>query len=123
MMHFFYSGWELLLASAVHNMHLCAKTQRRSCSIHSYVAASHDSHLFPSHNRRTGILVKSFHQIASGQIFIGGKYAVCLLSRYSHKFGKSRAGTDKDGGKPLFIQKLVDGNGLTYHYIRLNLHT
>ncbi len=122
MMNLFYSGRKLCLASSVHDMYLRAETQCRSCRIHGYVSAAHDCYFFAACDRCIIRFVKGFHQIASGQVLIGGKYAVGIFSRNAHKHRKTCAGADKNGLKAFFLNKLIDGGRLSDDHIGLKLH-
>ena len=122
MMHFLHTGGKLLLASSVYDMHLSAQTQSRSCRIHGHVSAADHSDLLTAHDGGIGILAEGLHQVASGQIFVGGKYAVCILTGNSHELGKSCAGADEHGGKSFLIQELVDGDGFAHDHVGLDLH-
>ena len=122
-MHLLHTGRKLLLAPSVYDMYLRPKAQGRSCGVHSHVSAAHHSYLFSPHNGGVGLLVKSLHKIASGEIFIGRKDAVCLLSGNPHKLGKSCARTHKHCIKAFLCKKLVNGNGLADHHVCLYFYS
>ncbi len=122
MMDFFYSGGKFFLAPPIYDMHFRTQTQRCSCRIHGDIAAAYDSHLFTLHDRRCGIAVKCLHQIASGQIFICGEYAVGIFPRNPHELRKSCAGTYEYRIKSFFLQKLVDRRGFSDHNVSLYLY-
>ena len=121
-MNLFHSGRQLFLTSAIDNMNLRSQTQRCSGRVHCHVAAAYYRHLPAVHNGCAGILVKSFHQIASGQILIGGKYTVGILSRNSHELRQTGSRTDKHGFKPFLLNQLVNRYRFPHHYIGLYLH-
>ena len=58
-----------------YDMAFRAETQRSSRSIHRHVSSTHDSHLLTEHNGCIGSLVERLHQVASGQILVGGENA------------------------------------------------
>ena len=120
MMDFFHTGRKLFFTSSVYDMYLSAKAERCSGSIHSHVSAAYDSNLFPAHDRRFGIFAESLHQVASCQIFIGGKYTVGIFSGNSHEFGKSCSGTDKYCGKSFFRKKFVNSYRFSNNNVCLN---
>ena len=123
MMNFLHTSRKLCLTAAIYNMYLCSKTKRCSCSIHCYVSAAYNSYLFSCHNRGVIILTECLHQVVSGQILIGGKYAVGILTRNSHKFRKTCTGTDENSLKAFLIHQFINGYGLSDNHICLNGHT
>ena len=123
MMYLFHSGRKLLLTSAVYDMRFRTQTKCCSCSIHSHVSTTYNSHLFGMHDRSIGIRRKGLHQIAPGQILIGREHTVCLLTGNSHKFRKSGTGTDKDSRKAFFFHQIIDRYRLADYHIGLDLHT
>ncbi len=120
-MHFLHSRRKLLLTSPVHNMHLCAQTERCPCRVHSNIAAAYDRDLLSAHDRCVGVLVKRFHELVPGQILIGREHTIRILTRNPHKFGKSRTRTDKHSLKSLFLDQLVDRDGFADDHIFLYL--
>ena len=122
MVHFLHTGRKFFLASSVYDMYFSAETQGSPRGVHRHVSAAYHGHLLSAHDGRIGILAEGLHQIASGQIFIGGKYAVGIFPGDAHELGKARAGTDEYGRKALFLQKLVDGNGFAHDHVGFNLH-
>ena len=121
-MHLLHTGRKLFLASSVYDMYLGAETQSRSRGVHCHVSAAYHGNLLSAHDGRIGILAEGLHQIASGQIFIGGKYAVCVFSGDAHELGKSGSGADEHGGEALLVQKLVDGDGFAHDHVGFDLH-
>ena len=122
MMNLLHTGGKLFFASSVYDMYLSAKAKSGSCRIHGHVSAADHCNLLSAHDRGIGILTEGLHQIASGQVFVGGEYAVGVLTGDSHEFGKSCAGADKYGGKTFLIQKLIDGNGFSHNHISLDFN-
>ena len=122
-MNFLHPGRQLLLTAAVDNMHFCSQAQCRPGSIHGHIAASYHSHLSALHNRRLRTTLKSFHQIASGQILIGRKDTVCVLSGNPHKLRQTCTGTDEHGVKTLLLNQFVNGNGFSHYHIGLYLNS
>ncbi|GFI18619.1 hypothetical protein IMSAGC009_03795 [Lachnospiraceae bacterium] len=122
-MDFLHTGRQFFLTAPVNNMHFCPKTQSRPCGVHGYISAPYDCHLFPSHNWSIGGFVKGFHQIASCQIFVGREYPVGLFAGDTHELGQPCTGAYKYRIKAFFPKQFINGNGFSYHYIRLNGNT
>ena len=110
-MHFFHTGREFLLTSAVYDVGLRAETERCSGRVHRHVPAADDHCLFGLHDRCPGIRAERFHQIASCQIFVGREDAHRLLARDMHELGQTCAGADEDGVKTFFLHQGVDRCG------------
>ena len=92
MVNLLHTGGELGLASSVYNMYVSAQAQRGSRGVHGHVSAAHDGHLFARRDGGVIVVAECLHQVASGQILIGGEYAVGVLSGDAHELGKSGAG-------------------------------
>ena len=120
---FFAPGRELLFASAVDDMGLSAEAEGSPCRVHSHVAAADDDSLFGLHDRSSGIGAERLHQIAPGEIFVGGEDAHGLLAGNVHKLGKAGAGTDEYGIVALFLHQGINGSGLADDAVCLDLDT
>ena len=103
-------------------MYLSAQTKCGPCRVHSHVSAAYDSNLLACHDGGVIRIIEGLHQIAPGQVLIGGEYAVGCLSRDSHEHRKSGAGTDEDCLEAFLFHQLVNGSRLADHYIGLKLH-
>ena len=103
-------------------MGLSTKAERGACSIHRHITAADYDCLFALRHGSCIILQSSLHQVASGQVLIGRKYTVGILSGNTHEHGKSGTGADEYGIKALFIQKLVHSHRLADDHICLNLY-
>ena len=103
-------------------MYLCAQTKCGSGSVHGYVSAAYYGYLFAQEDRCVIIVSECLHQVASGQVFICGEYAVGIFTGDSHELGKSCAGADKYGLKALFVHQLVNGYGLSDDHVCLDLN-
>lgn len=117
MVYFFHPGRKFFFASPINNMHLCTQTQRCSRRIHGHIPAAYYRDFFSSHNGCRGFLIKCFHQVASGQIFIGRKYPVGLFTRYSHEFGQSCPRTDKYRIETFFFHKFINRYRFSHYHI------
>ena len=103
-------------------MYFRAKTQCRPGSIHGNVSAAYYRNLLACYDRCIIGIIKGLHQVAPGQVFISREYAVGCLAWNSHEHRKACAGTNKYGFKVFLLHQLVDGSGLSDHYIRLKLN-
>ena len=121
-MNLLHTGGKLFLGTAVYDMYLSAEAEGCTGRVHSHVSAADDCHLVALRDRGIVIFIKGLHQVISGQILVGGEYAAGGLARDSHELRKSRAGTDEYGVKAFLLHQLVDGDGLSYDHVGLNLH-
>ena len=117
-----HTGGKLFLTSSVYDMYLGAKTQSGSRGVHGHVASADHGDLLSAHDGRIGILAEGLHQVASGQILVGGEYTVGIFTGNPHEFGKSGSGADEHGGEALFVHKLVDGDRFSNDHVGLDLH-
>ena len=104
-------------------MYICSQTKGRSRRVHGNVSAAYNRDFFACNDRRIIAVIKRLHQIASCQIFIGGKYTVCIFPRNAHEHWKTCAGSDKYGFKPFLFHKLIDGCGFTDYNVCFKFHT
>ena len=120
---FLTSCGELFLTSAVDDVGLGAQTKGSPCCVHGHVAAADDDSLFGLHDRGPGIVAESLHQVAPGEVFVGGEDTHGLLAGDVHELGKACAGTDKDGVKALFLHQGIYSGGLADDTVGLDLDT
>ena len=96
------------------------ETERGSRCIHRYVSAADNSNLLSCCDRGIVVIAERLHQVASREVLIRGKYAVCVLTRDSHESRKTCAGTDEDCLVALFIHQLIHRYRLTDNYVCLD---
>ena len=116
------SRGQLRLASPVHNMYVRAQAQGRSRRVHGHVAAADHSHLLSRRDGGVIVLPEGLHQVASGEVLVGGEHAVGILTGDSHEFGQSGAGADEHGLEAFLVHELVDGHGFAHHHVGLDGH-
>ena len=63
-----------------------------------------------------------FHQVHTGQKFVGGIDALEIFAGDAHEARQPRARTDKHGVKPFLAQQLVDRNGSADNGVGCNFH-
>ena len=102
-------------------MYLSAKAEGCTGRVHSHVSAADDCHLVALRDRGIVIFIKGLHQVISGQILVGGEYAAGCLARIPMNFGSPAPEPMNTASKPSPHQ-LVDGDGLSYDHVGLNLH-
>ena len=104
-------------------MDLRTETERGSRCVHRYVSATDNSNLLSCSDRGIVVIAERLHQVASCEVLIRGKYAVCVLTRDSHESRKSGTGTDEDCLVALLVHQLIHRYRLTDNYVCLNINT
>ena len=114
---------KLLLGTAVHDVNfLGAHALCTAGSVHGYVAAADDSDLLRVVDRGVGVFLVRLHQIDTGQVFVRGVNAVCVLARHADKGRQTGTGANEDSLVTV-TEQLVDGLRTAYNEVQNKLNT
>ena len=121
-LHFLFSGGQLLHGAAIDDRHfLGTQTERGSRGVHGHVAAANHGHASRTENGGGGIFSVGLHEVGAGQKFVGGIDTLEGFAGDTHKLGKSRTRANENSLKA-FLEQLVHGHGLTDDHVGLDGH-
>ena len=118
MMNFSLSGRHLIAGTAIDNADaVCTQTHGGSRRVHSHVSCAQNHDVFAQGNRGIHLWIQiCLHEVGPCEIFIGGKDADQVFTRYVHEFGKTCAHSQIDSIVP-FLKEFIQGYGSSYHLI------
>ena len=122
MLHFLAAGGKFRLRTAVDDIHdVRSQPLCRAHRVHRDVAAAHDGDLLRVEDGGLAVRFIRLHEVAAGEVFVGGEDALCVLPGDVHEAGKARARAEEDGFEAELLFELVDGEHFADDHVRHHL--